>query len=569
MLGRTPAAAAAAAALVLAGAVHSAGGAHRDWPAPLCARPRAPRPLASRACPVVRDAGAGLPLPLQLRLRGGRMQEPAPGAARDARGAAEGGDLDAEIEQIISNEAMLEDGGGGHAGAGGGATASKGRGLPRPDPMQIFREVSGSAVHFYDWPSANNSHFRSTDGDRTWKSDRHHIIMDEWAPVFDVDAVVDFDDGDQIKMREYWDAGYNMSLNVSEESASMEVSDDGKSAHVRLQSGDSITDHVIGHVYMGLDMELRAIANNMTRTNWTPPPGWHFPAGAPFDTMPLEELLQHASYCPPNASYATWGEARGSGVSRWALQVTGKIGPVVLGAAVPPLSPAGVMGNKLRSPAWGMTDQGFSFHSDGSGNGSQRDLVVAGQVGMNCWPPYFGQGAIIWMVLDRDQRTLQFTVNSLPPFALYGVDPLAVPFVSALLPGDGIRLLSMREAMLAMPTNLRNDLVARWSISELTLPPLKTRKAKRGKAPPPQPAEGRVDEDQELPEADQPRGHVEHDDWYKPRHVQFWPGGRLRGPEFDSEQRILQHVEQMVTQEDLDHLLACLAHTPFEDQCGK
>jgi len=53
--------------------------------------------------------------------------------------------------------------------------------------------------------------------------------------------------------------------------------------------------------------------------------------------MPLDELLLHASFCPPNASYGTWGVSRGSGVSRWALEVTGKIGPLVLGAVVPPV----------------------------------------------------------------------------------------------------------------------------------------------------------------------------------------------------------------------------------------
>jgi hypothetical protein len=56
---------------------------------------------------------------------------------------------------------------------------------------------------------------------------------------------------------------------------------------------------------------------------------------------------------------------------------------------------------------------------------------------MACWPPSFGQEAIIWMVLDRDHQTLQITINSLPPFALYGVRPEAVPFVCALMPGDG------------------------------------------------------------------------------------------------------------------------------------
>ena len=235
------------------------------------------------------------------------------------------------------------------------------------------------------------------------------------------------------------------------------------------------------------------------------------------------------------------------------------------------------MGNKLTSPAWGITDQGFSFDSDGSGSRKQQDLVVAGQVGINCWPPYFGQGSIIWMVLDRDQRTLQLTVNSLAPFALYGVDALAVPFVSALMPGDGIRLLTMREAMLAMPTNLRNDVVARWSISEITLPPLKMRKRKQGKARAPKPAHAvsaasahgqqPVHEHDEHDDHDKRNEHDEHDDWYKPRHVQFWPGGRLRGAEFDSPLRILQHLNQSLTPRDMDEFIALVANA-FEDKCG-
>jgi hypothetical protein len=229
--------------------------------------PCAPPTLTSRRCPAARRAE---PLLLRLRLRGGRMREPGASASA-AAGTAPGGDLDAEIEQIISNEAMLDAQEGGRAEAEGPAKTLESSGLPRPDTMAIFREVSGSAIHFYDWPSANNSHFRSTDGDRTWTSDRHHIIMDERAQVYDHEAVVAFDDDDRIKMREYWDARYNISLNVSQESTSMEVSDDGRRVQVRMQSGDSITDHVIEHVYMGLNMDVRAIANNMTRTNWTPP----------------------------------------------------------------------------------------------------------------------------------------------------------------------------------------------------------------------------------------------------------------------------------------------------------
>lgn len=88
--------------------------------------------------------------------------------------------LDAEIEKIISNEDMFdvqgavkEQSSGNGAFGAVGATPSRTKertNLPRPNTMQIFREVSGSAIHFYDWPSANNSYFYSTDEDRTWRS---------------------------------------------------------------------------------------------------------------------------------------------------------------------------------------------------------------------------------------------------------------------------------------------------------------------------------------------------------------------------------------------------------------
>ena len=60
----------------------------------------------------------------------------------------------------------------------------------------LLSELSGSASHYYDWPSENNSYFYSADEDRTWRSDRHIIIMDEEATVFDPEDMVPFDEHD-------------------------------------------------------------------------------------------------------------------------------------------------------------------------------------------------------------------------------------------------------------------------------------------------------------------------------------------------------------------------------------
>ena len=494
------------------------------------------------------------------------------------------GELDAHIESMISSNAMLDvdlamtaiKTPPGYAATNGTKQGRKSNApksiprLPRPEPMKIFRQVTGSAVHLYDWPSANNSYFVSTEADRVWRSDRHIILKDDLAPVFNPEAMVDFDDQDTFHVRSHWDPFYNTSVNVSLHDTTMEVSDTGKSAAVRLQTGDTITDHVIEHVYNGLNMDLHAIAVNITLTNWTPPAGWRLSSGADWHAVPVKQALREACYVPPTASYATWSQSRRTGVSRWALRVDAKNGQMAVGVMVPPICPPGVLAHKVRSPAWGIDDSGFSFHSDGSGTRQDRDLVVAGQVGINSWPPYFGQESLIWMVLDRDHRTLQLSVNSLAPFALYDVAPDAVPFVCAQMPGDGITLLSMREAALLMPTNLRNDLVARWSIASVTLPPLKTRKPSKNKnknkagaageagAPPAEEGDGdRGASDAVMEDADSADATAE-DPWYQPRNVDFWPGGRLKGPEFEGEERILEDLEETLTEERLHKMLAAV-----------
>jgi len=388
-------------------------------------------------------------------------------------------------------------------------------------------------------------------------------MLDDHAPILDPKHMVSFDENDTFHAREVWDERYNETFNSSAHDYTMEISGDRKSAGVRMECGDPITDHIISHMYHGFDMEPIAIANNMSLTNWTPPPGWHLPSGVDYDGKKLHEVLEDAYFFPVNASYATWGESRTSGVSRWALRIDAKTGPFYLGAAVPPFLPAGVEAKRLTSPAWGISHHGFSFHSDGSGNRSERDLIVTGQIGVSCWPPYFGQDALVWMVLDRDEGTLQFTVNSLPPFALYGVHSEAVPFVCTQMPGDGITLLSMHEAILQMPTNLRNDIVCRWSITNFTLPPLKTRKAKKSKAKSAQivvDVGGGNNEESEIIVDTGPDAA-----WYNPRPLEFWPGGRLKGPEFEGEERILEDLEAGLSEEDLQRVQDTVTNDRYDD----
>ena len=48
------------------------------------------------------------------------------------------------------------------------------------------------------------------------------------------------------------------------------------------------------------------------------------------------------------------------------------------------------------------------------------------------------------------------------------------------------------------------------------------------------------------------------DPWYQPRKVDFWPGGRLKGPEFEGEERILEDLEETLTEERLHKMLAAV-----------
>jgi len=157
---------------------------HIDHPRPAM---RSANHLAAMARPSVMVS--------QLRLRGGAkktgsVKAPAAAGAATERGAGtkvrkkKGGlfqltaehaapELDEEIESIISNQDMLDvEGGGVKLGWGDGPArqiVEKPNPLPRPNTAAIFRAMSGSAIHYYDWPSDNNSHYYSTDEDRTWR----------------------------------------------------------------------------------------------------------------------------------------------------------------------------------------------------------------------------------------------------------------------------------------------------------------------------------------------------------------------------------------------------------------
>ena len=81
-----------------------------------------------------------------------------------------------------------------------------------------------------------------------------------------------------------------------------------------------------------------------------------------------------------------------------------------------------------------------------------------------------------------------------------------------------------------------------------------------------------VDERQEADQVEDTYSDEQGDDaaWYKPRIVQFWPGGRLKGPEFEGEERILEDLEEMLSEGDLDAMFEAVNtdkfdHTEFSD----
>jgi len=53
--------------------------------------------------------------------------------------------------------------------------------------------------------------------------------------------------------------------------------------------------------------------------------------------------------------------------------------------------------------------------------------------------------------------------------------------------------------------------------------------------------------------------------WYMPRHLEFWPGGRLKGPEFEGEERILEDLEAGLEEEDLQRVQEIVTNDRWDD----
>jgi len=174
-----------------------------------------------------------------------------------------------------------------------------------------------------------------------------------------------------------------------------------------------------------------------------------------------------------------------------------------VGCMQSPHAPKHVRATKLSTAATFMSDEGFAYETGEEGLCSLNHVVV-GQTGASCWPPYFGAQSLLWITLDHERNTLQVTVNSLPPFALFRCPEGAVPFVALRQPGDGVSLLSRSEGLQQVPSVQRNDVMARWSVRGVTLTRVKEAETDKRRAK-------KSGEDEEEEE----------------RH-EFWPGGRLK-----------------------------------------
>jgi len=51
--------------------------------------------------------------------------------------------------------------------------------------------------------------------------------------------------------------------------------------------------------------------------------------------------------------------------------------------------------------------------------------------------------------------------------------------------------------------------------------------------------------------------------WYRPREVDFWPGGRLKGDEFEGEDRILEDLEEALSEDTLERLMDVMSLDRF------
>jgi hypothetical protein len=130
----------------------------------------------------------------------------------------------------------------------------------------------------------------------------------------------------------------------------------------------------------------------------------------------------------------------------------------------------------------------------------------------------------------------QVTVNSMPPFAFYGVAVDAVPFVSVRLPGDGATLLTVAEALNRTPINLVNDVLARWSVERVIMTGGGGgRRCGRGAAEALEKQEEQDVKDDEAGSSANSANSAEPEEEvgdYEPgpgeEEYCFWPGGRLR-----------------------------------------
>ncbi|EKX50240.1 hypothetical protein GUITHDRAFT_104054 [Guillardia theta CCMP2712] len=57
----------------------------------------------------------------------------------------------------------------------------------------------------------------------------------------------------------------------------------------------------------------------------------------------------------------------------------------------------------------------------------------------------FGEGSVVSLEINREERELRFEVNDAPPFTLRNVSSSALPFVTLLYPNDTVSLLSPAE----------------------------------------------------------------------------------------------------------------------------
>ncbi|KAJ1488336.1 hypothetical protein T484DRAFT_1887655 [Baffinella frigidus] len=201
----------------------------------------------------------------------------------------------------------------------------KGKGA---NTMSLFREISGQMLALYDFPTVD----AKKDPVQGWQSDRHiifglpnttifspdrmsdrHIVFGlPNTTIFSPDRMVEFDEEaafdvklveDKFYFKGFKDKFYNKSLNCSKQSTRIELMEGHRSAQVRMETGDAITDFVIDAIANDEIMDFKAIMTNITLTNWTAPPGW---SRIPEDFTEHRAGLEAARYRPKDWAYLTW-----------------------------------------------------------------------------------------------------------------------------------------------------------------------------------------------------------------------------------------------------------------------